>query len=196
MIELNYREQIINHLRESARVVNQTSNLTPDIIKACSIISQSFKEGGKLITAGNGGSAADAQHAAAELVGTYKLKNRRALPAICITSTDAVLTAISNDLGYDKSFSRQIEAYANPEDVFLAISTSGNSKNILDAVAYARRIGTQTIALTGLNGRKLASIANLSLIVPSEDPQHIQEAHGVIIHAICSIVEQQISQYE
>lgn len=159
-----------------------------NIEKAASVIISSFKKGGKLLICGNGGSAADAQRIAAEFVGRFK-KERKALPAIAFTTNTSILTAIANDYGYDFVFKRQVEALAKRNDVLLGISTSGNSKNILEAVKLANKMGIVTISLTGNGGGKLAKLAKLSIIVPSKNTPRIQESHIAIGHIICELVE-------
>lgn len=158
------------------------------IEKAADIIIASFKNNGKLLICGNGGSAADAQHIAAELVGRYK-KERKALPAIALTTNSSILTAIANDYGYDVVFKRQVEALGKKGDVLLAISTSGNAKNVLEAVKFANKIGVQTIALTGGTGGALAKMAKFSIIAQFSDTPRIQESHAVTYHTICELVE-------
>jgi len=159
-----------------------------NIEKAAQVIIDSFKKGGKLIICGNGGSAADAQHIAAELVGRFK-KERKALPAIALTANTSILTAIANDYGYDVVFKRQVEALGKKGDVLLAISTSGNAKSVLEAVKLANKIGVVTIALTGGKGGELAKLAKLSIIAPSKDTSRIQESHVAAYHLLCELVE-------
>lgn len=158
------------------------------VSKAASRIVESYCRGGKLIVFGNGGSAADSQHMAAELVVRFE-KERRSLPCIALTTDTSVLTAMSNDYDFNKIFSRQIEALANPEDIILAISTSGASRNVLDAVKTARKKKVPVIALTGGNGGSLAGLSDISIIVESNKTARIQELHITIIHIICKIVE-------
>lgn len=159
------------------------------IIEAATIITQSIKGGGKLMACGNGGSAADAQHFAAELVGRLEAKTQRlALPAIALTTDTSVLTAIANDYGVAQIFQRQVEALGRPEDVLVAISTSGNSENVLNAVAAAKKRGVHTIGLTGRGG-KLGDEVDLAIAVPSNNTPRIQECHITIVHVICSLVE-------
>lgn len=164
-----------------------------NIPKAAEIIISSFKKGGKLLICGNGGSAADAQHIAAELVGRFK-KERKALPAIALTTNTSILTAIANDYGYDAVFKRQIEALGKKGDVLLAISTSGNAKNVLEAVKLANKTGVDTIALTGGTGGELAKIAKLSIIAAFSNTPRIQESHAAIYHKLCELIENAFAQ--
>lgn len=150
-----------------------------------------FKSGNKLMVCGNGGSAADAQHLAAEFVNRF-LINRMPLPAIALTTDSSILTSVSNDFSYDDIFAKQVEALGKRGDVFLGISTSGNSPNVLRAVEAARKIGVRTVALTGGSGGLLAATAELVLTVPSEKTPHIQEAHLWIEHMLCWLVDERL----
>lgn len=156
-------------------------------------ICDSLNKGGKLIVFGNGGSAADAQHIAAELVGRFQ-KERKALAALALSTNTSILTALANDYTYDIVFTRQIEALAKEDDVILAISTSGKARNTIEAVKTAKKIGLKTIALTGGDGGELSKIADLSLIIPSKITARIQEAHITIGHIICELVEDELSK--
>ena len=137
---------------------------------------------------GNGGSAADAQHISAELVGKYQVK-RKGLPSLSLTTNTSVLTAIGNDFGYDFVFERQVESLVGSNDVVVGISTSGNSPNVLNGIIAAKKIGAKTIGLTGENGGKLSDMADIALKVPSQNTQRIQECHIMVGHIICDIVE-------
>jgi len=150
-----------------------------------------FRSGNKLMVCGNGGSAADAQHLAAEFVNRF-LINRMPLPAIALTTDSSILTSVSNDFSYDDIFAKQVEALGKRGDVFLGISTSGNSPNVLRAVEAARKIGVRTVALTGGSGGLLAAAAELVLTVPSEKTPHIQEAHLWIEHMLCWLVDERL----
>lgn len=147
-----------------------------------------YKRGGKVVLFGNGGSAADAQHIACELVGQFFLK-REAFPAIALTTNTSTLTAVANDYGYETVFSRQVEALVNEKDVVIGISTSGNSPSVVEAMKIAKIKGAKTIALTGNDGGKLAEAADLALIIPSNSTPRIQEAHITIGHIVCELVE-------
>ena len=148
-----------------------------------------YREGKKTLLAGNGGSAADAQHFAAELVGRYGF-DRPSLPSLALTTDTSNLTAIGNDYGYDKVFSRQLEGMGMEGDLFIGISTSGNSQNIINAFEAAKKKNITTVALVGRDGGKMANIADYTLIVPSNDTPRIQESHLLIEHMICDIIEQ------
>lgn len=148
----------------------------------------SLKKNKKILIAGNGGSAADAQHFAAELVNTF-LKERRALPAIALTVDSSILTSSANDHNYEVVFARQIEAYGTKGDIFIGITTSGDSKNILKALKTARKKGLLCISLLGKNGGMAKSLSDLSIIVPSGETPRIQEAHILIIHLICQLID-------
>jgi D-sedoheptulose 7-phosphate isomerase len=147
-----------------------------------------LKNGGKILVMGNGGSAADSQHIAAEIVGRYK-RDRRGLPAIALTTDTSILTSVGNDFGFDYIFSRQVEALCNPADVVIGISTSGNSANVIKAIETAKQIGATTVALTGGTGGKLAAMCDFSLIMPSSDTPRIQEAHIFVGHSLCGLLE-------
>ncbi|GAW66620.1 phosphoheptose isomerase [Geoanaerobacter pelophilus] len=165
--------------------------LSPAIQSAVSFVVAAYKAGNKLLVMGNGGSAADAQHFVAEMVGRFKLE-RRALPAIALHTDTSILTAVGNDYGFDRIFSRQVEAHAAPGDVVVGISTSGNSPNVQLALEAARGMGCRTIALLGKDGGSIRSVVDLPLVVPSNDTPRIQEGHITIIHIICDLVERQL----
>jgi D-sedoheptulose 7-phosphate isomerase len=164
------------------------NDLSSQIEEAANLCIKSINNGGKIILIGNGGSAADAQHIAAELVGRYKLE-RNPIPAIALTTDSSVITAISNDFGYANVFDRQVEALANKNDVLIGISTSGKSINILNALKTANKKGCKTISLGGGSGGLLKQICNVSIIVPSKDTARIQEMHIFIGHTICHLIE-------
>ncbi|MFC1943186.1 D-sedoheptulose 7-phosphate isomerase [Chloroflexota bacterium] len=186
------RELIIRELEESSNIKKMMAENFSDIIAdAAQIVINAFKAGGKMFLIGNGGSAADAQHIAAELVGRFKLE-RTALPAIALTTDTSTLTALANDYGYEAVFSRQLEALANEKDILIAITTSGTSPNILAAVKSAHSKGVTVIGLTGENGGKLKDVADLTIMVPSDDTARIQEAHITIGHIICLLVEKEL----
>jgi D-sedoheptulose 7-phosphate isomerase len=180
---------IVSEIHESIAVKEQLAGEAPQLIaEAARMIIASMQSGGKLIVFGNGGSAADEQHLSAELVGRY-CQNRKALPAIALTTDSSALTSISNDYGFDTVFSRQLEGLGKAGDVALAISTSGNSPNVLRAASLAKKMGIGTIALTGKSGGKLRSHIDVCLTVPSDSTPRIQEAHSLIIHILSGIVE-------
>ena len=163
------------------------------LIDAVNAITKCLKNGNKILLCGNGGSAADSQHIAAEFIGRFQ-KERRALPAMALTTDTSALTALGNDYTFDIVFSRQLEALGNKGDVLIGISTSGNSKNVLEAIKKAKELGVVTIAVTGNDGGKIAAAADIKLIVPSKITARIQEAHLVMFHAMCELVEEQFSQ--
>lgn len=182
-------EIIIKRFQESGEVKAQflKKNL-PILTKAIHLIARCFESGHKLLFFGNGGSAADAQHLAAEFVNRYLL-NRPALPAIALTTDTSLLTSISNDTDFSEVFSRQLLALGRKGDIAIGITTSGNSPNILKAFEVAKRIGIITIALVGRDGGEVAKVADLSLIVPSYNTPRIQETHILIGHILCEMVE-------
>jgi len=183
-------KRLIEHMTVAEEMLYD-KDILMKISVASAIISQSLKHGGKVIIFGNGGSAADAQHMAAEFVGQY-LKVRKSLPAIALTTNTSTLTAIGNDYGYDKVFSRQIEGLANSKDIVIGISTSGNSKNVLDGLKAAKKRGASTIALIGKKKCKMDTTADIVIKVPSESTPRIQEMHILVIHTICEIVENEV----
>lgn len=162
-----------------------------DVERAAELISAALKSGGKVLIFGNGGSAADAQHIAGELVNRF-LQNRRALPAIALTTDGGVLTCIANDTGFENVFARQIEALGRVGDVCFAISTSGQSANIVVACEQARALGFKVIGMLGRDGGKVAPLCDLALIVRSNDTQRIQETHNLIGHVLCELIESEI----
>jgi D-sedoheptulose 7-phosphate isomerase len=161
--------------------------------RVAELICDSLRGGGKVLFFGNGGSAADAQHLAAELVGRY-LKDRVALPAIALTDNSSSVTAIANDYGFDAVFKRQVEAFCKPGDVAFAISTSGNSANVLAGVEAARALGAVTIGLTGADGGRLCDACDECIRFPSDDTPRIQEGHTLIGHILCEIVEDELGR--
>ena len=160
-----------------------------EIEAAGSLIWDALKSGNKILLCGNGGSAADAQHIAAELVGRYELQ-RRAFPAISLTTDTSALTAVSNDYGYEEVFARQVEALAVAGDVLIAISTSGKSPSVVKAADQARARGCKTVALTGCSGEPLTSHCDLAVVVPSDRTSRVQEAHITIGHLWCEMIDQ------
>jgi D-sedoheptulose 7-phosphate isomerase len=174
------------HLETIEKVID--SKLS-DIERSGEMICEALTAGKKILLCGNGGSAADAQHIAAELVGCYE-KQRRSWPAIALTTDTSALTAVSNDLGYEQVFARQVLGLAQPGDVLVAISTSGKSKNVLRAAEQARELGCKTIALTGVTADPLASLCDVSVAVPSTRTSRIQEVHITIGHLWCEMVDE------
>lgn len=184
----NLKKTIISQLRDSARVINATSRLAPVLDQAAQRLIETYSSGGKILTFGNGGSACDAQNFADELVGRFE-RNRPPLPALALTVNSSDLTSIANDFGYEEVFSRQLSAHAKPGDLAVAISTSGNSPNVLKAAATARKLGITTIGLTGASGGKLKALVDICVCVPSNKVARIQEAHITIIQIWCGIIE-------
>lgn len=163
-------------------------DLAPKIAEMSVALVDTFRHGGKLLVMGNGGSAADSQHFAAEIVSRFRME-RPGLPAIALSTDTSILTAIGNDYGFDVVFRRQVEALALPCDTVVGISTSGNSANVKRGLELAREKGCRTIALLGRDGGSISSICDLALIVPSDDTPRIQEGHIAIIHIVCDLVE-------
>lgn len=183
----------INYLEESISVKStllKNSGCMESTALVADGLVEIYRKGGKLLIAGNGGSAGDAQHIAAEFVSRF-LFDRPGLPAIALTTDTSMLTAIGNDYGFEKLFSRQVEAQGQKGDMFIGISTSGNSKNVIKAVQAAKSKGIYTVALCGLGGT-LASLADIAIQVPCESTPYIQECHISIGHIICALVEQRM----
>ena len=165
------------------------SGLIAQVESVAALIIETYREGGKVLLAGNGGSAADAQHIAAELVSRFSF-DRPALPAMALTTDTSILTAIGNDYGYDSLFSRQLQANARPGDVFIAISTSGNSANIVRALEAAAELDLITVGLSGAGGGSMADLCRYCIKIPSNDTPRIQEGHITIGHILCASTEQ------
>jgi D-sedoheptulose 7-phosphate isomerase len=175
-------------LAEHTSVFNKLSSVA-DAIEACAtVLNETFERGNKVLLCGNGGSAADAQHIAAEFVGRYE-SERVALPAISLTTDTSALTALANDYDFERIFARQVEALANSGDALIAISTSGNSRNVISAVMKAREKGCRVVGLTGAGGKKLAALTDACVMVPSLRTARIQEAHITIAHIWCEIID-------
>jgi len=182
------KDEINRIIKESIDIKLQLSSIIPEIESACELISESLKNSGKIILFGNGGSAADSQHIAAEFIGKF-IKPELSLPAFSLTTNTSTITAIGNDFDFDKIFERQINGILKSEDVVIGISTSGNSKNVINGVNAANKIGAKTIGLTGKTGGELTKISSISINVPSNSTQRIQECHILIGHIICELVE-------
>ena len=185
------RELVKSTLEEHRQVVEKMAALAGEIASAGELCGNALAKGQRIYLCGNGGSAADAQHIAAELIGRF-VHDRRALPAIALTTDTSALTAIGNDYGYDEVFSRQVEGLCREGDVLIAISTSGNSDNVLNAVDAAHRAGASVIGLSGKSGGALDAKCDVSLVVPSDITARIQEMHIVIGHLICALVEEHL----
>ena len=178
-------------IKESAETKGSVQELSPQIEKSVQLIINALKNNKKILIAGNGGSAAMSSHIAAEFVGRYKIE-RRGLPAIALASDLAAITAIGNDYGFDKIFERQIETLGKEGDVFIALSTSGNSKNLIKAVEAAKKLNVHVIGLLGKDGGKLKNTSSVEIVVPSNNTPRIQEAHLMILHIICELVDKEL----
>jgi D-sedoheptulose 7-phosphate isomerase len=163
--------------------------LTPKMIQVAELLVDAFRNGKKLLVMGNGGSAADAQHLAGEIVGRFRLE-RPGLPAIALNTDTSILTAVGNDYGYEAIFRRQVEAHGQEGDVVIGISTSGSSPNVLSALRLAREKGCRTVGLLGKDGGSIKGLVDIDLTVPGNDTPRIQEGHITIIHILCELVEQ------
>lgn len=188
---MKLEDYIRKHLLESSKVKKETIEKCSQEIKeaALAVVDVYYKKGGTVFLFGNGGSAADAQHIAGELFSMLRL-HRIPLSANALTTDTSVLTSISNDMGYEYIFSRQLEALATPKDLVIALSASGESENVIRGARLAKSRGIKTIALTGKKGGRLAKMADIVVRVPSNDVTHIQEAHTAIGHIICGVVEE------
>jgi len=181
---------ITSSFRRSAEVKLRFVDTHREVIfEVGKLMSEALKRGNKILLFGNGGSAADAQHIAAEIVGRFK-KERKGLPAIALTTDSSILTAVSNDYGFESVFERQIEALCGKGDVVVGITTSGNSENVLRAIRKAESLGAVTVAFTGGSGGKVAEIARYVFVVPSEETPRIQECHITLGHVLCEIIEE------
>jgi len=183
-LQLNVQADIDAHRQAVECVAAMEDRLT----EAANLVAQTFANGGKVLVCGNGGSASDAQHFAAELTGRYQ-KDRRGYPAVALTTDTSALTSIGNDYGFEEIFARQIQALSRPGDLLVAISTSGNSANVLRAVEYARENNIRTIGLLGRDGGKLASMVDIALTINVDSTARIQEAHILMLHIICEAFE-------
>lgn len=177
---------------EHLKVVCETQKSTAILAQLAMILSDALRQGNKILVFGNGGSAADAQHLAAELVGRFQLE-RKGLPAIALTTDSSILTALANDYGFERVFARQVEALAQKGDVLLGITTSGNSPNVLEAFEQGRRMGAVLAAMTGKTGGRLAHQSDVLLLrAPSSNTPRIQEIHGLWIHILCELLEKRL----
>ena len=184
-------------LKESVTVKQsllESAEILEGLVTAAHRLAETLKRGGKVLFFGNGGSASDSLHMAGELVGRFGLQPRAGLPAIALAANTAAVTAIANDFGYEEIFSRQIEALGNRGDVAVGISTSGRSANVLKGVKEAKKKGLFTIGLTGQKGGDLCQLADLCFCVPSSNTQRIQEAHLLMGHALCELIEEELFQ--
>lgn len=177
-----------DELKAHLEVANSVISIDEAVMSLANLALQTLKNGNKILICGNGGSAADAQHFAAELTGRYK-SERISLPAIALTTDTSAITAIGNDYGYDEVFARQLSGVGNSGDLLIGISTSGNSTNILKALQIAKQKGIKTAGLSGKGGGEMNSLCDINVVVPSNDTARIQEMHILIIHTICAAID-------
>jgi D-sedoheptulose 7-phosphate isomerase len=180
---------IAEHIRESIAVKQALLEMTKPIEQAAALWVEAIRSGGKILLCGNGGSAADAQHMAAELVGRLE-KGTGGLPALALTTDTSIITALANDFGYDEVFAMQVRAHARPGDVLVGISTSGNSSNVVAALRAGRAAGARTVGMVGMQGGKMAELVDVLIRVPSPRTMRVQECHITIGHILCYAVEQ------
>jgi D-sedoheptulose 7-phosphate isomerase len=190
-VTVNHADQILRIWGEHVEVARALSAMATDVSRAVDIIVRSLQSGGQLLVAGNGGSAADAQHIVAELTGRFRLE-RPPLRALALHANTSAVTAIANDYGYDRVFERELSAHACPDDVFMGLSTSGASPNILRAIEAARERQVKVIGLTGESGGQMRRVCDVLLCVPSKNTARIQEMHITIGHTICELVERSL----
>lgn len=186
-------ENVLNYQIENLEKLKNNEYID-QMIKSINIITDSMKKGGKILIAGNGGSAADAQHFAAEIVGRFMLE-RKGYPAIALTTDTSILTAVGNDYGYDQVFSRQVEALGTKDDVFIGLSTSGNSKNVILAIEKAKKMGLKVIGMTGRDGGTMKNISDVCINMPYNESARIQEHHLMSYHLMCEFIEKELKDY-
>jgi len=184
-----YVEQVF---LESSKLIKDSSYLSSDIVECVDIIIKSLKKGKKIVLFGNGGSAADAQHIAAEFVGRFNLE-RKSIASIALTTDTSIITSIGNDYSFNMIFSRQCESIISKDDVVIGISTSGNSLNVINGLKTSKKNGAKTIGLLGNNGGKIKSIVDNHIIIKSKSTARIQEVHRIVSHLICDLVEKKIA---
>jgi D-sedoheptulose 7-phosphate isomerase len=191
---IHMNDIIRTYLKEHIELFKQLldANFIKELIEISVVISDSLKNGGKMVLFGNGGSAADAQHIAAEMVGKFR-RERNAIPALALTTNMSIISAVANDYSYDKVFARQVEALVNEKDIVIGISTSGDSPSVIEGIRVARQKGARTIGLTGRGGGRLKDMVDICLKVPSDETPHIQEMHITLGHLLCSLIEEGIS---
>ena len=192
MTEINFSDEINTIFDDSIKVISQTKSLSEKLNESANRIISCIQNNGKVILFGNGGSAADAQHMAAELIGRFKIE-RHSIPAIALTTDTSIITSIGNDYDFENIFSRQIESLGNKDDVIIAISTSGNSKNVINGVKSAKDQGIFVIGLSGKSNSKLKDMADVTINAPSDDTARIQESHRIIIHCLCQLIEKSVA---
>ena len=194
MYNLNTQEKIRNYILSSSEIVHNSVSLAPNIEKSITSIVKCLRKGNKVVLFGNGGSAADAQHIAAELIGRFNIK-RKSLPAIALSDNPSTITAISNDFSFDLVFSRQCESLISKGYIAIGISTSGNSLNVKKGINTSKKNGATTIGLLGNKGGTIKKFVDIPLIVNSTSTPHIQEVHRIIYHVICEIVENKLVEF-
>jgi D-sedoheptulose 7-phosphate isomerase len=187
----DFKKSIAAQLKEGAKVLTLTAKLAPAVDAVAQDLLKCYRNGGKLLTFGNGGSSCDAQNFANELVGRYR-RNRPPLSALALTTNQGDLTAIANDFGFEEVFARPLRAHGRAGDVAVAISTSGNSKNVLKAIAAARELGLTVVGLTGRSGGKMKDLCDHCIRIPSDSTARIQEAHITVIQIWCGILEDEL----
>ena len=187
------KQTIKDEFQSHLEIINLTIETMQEKLELASLLAvETLKNGNKILLCGNGGSAADAQHIAAELTGRYKTE-RRGLPGIALTTDTSALTAIGNDYGYDRVFDRQVESLASKGDLIIGISTSGNSKNVINALKVGRELGCKTLGLSGRDGGEMNNVCDINLVVPSDNTPRIQEMHILFGHTICQIIDNELS---
>lgn len=187
-----HQERVESSLAEHHIVVDSIGLLAPVVAKLGLEMGERLRKGGKILWMGNGGSAADSQHLAAEIVGRF-VNERRGLPSIALTTDTSILTAIGNDYGYEAIFSRQVEALCSPADVVVGISTSGNSPNVIQGILAAKTIGAFTVGMVGGNGGELARLCDVLLTIPSKTTARVQECHILLGHILCECIDAQFA---
>jgi len=186
-----YAEVVVAMLAEAARLHGESVSAAGPAAAAAEVMVAALRGGGRILACGNGGSAADAQHFAAELVGRFECE-RAAMSAIALTTDTSILTAIANDCDYSRVFARQVEALGRPGDVLLGISTSGGSASVLAAFDAARAAGVTTVALTGRDGGRVGAAADIHVNVPAASTARVQEVHRTLLHAVCALIEREL----
>ena len=187
-------DRVLEHFRESIETKQRATSLAPSIVSAAEVMSASLAGGGKILSCGNGGSAADAQHFSAELLGRFE-RERQGFAAVALTTDTSTLTAVANDYDFDEVFAKQVTALGNAGDVLLAISTSGNSPNVLRAIAAGHQRDMRVVALTGRDGGAIADAledTDIEIRVPSDRTCRVQETHIVVIHCLCDLIDAQL----
>lgn len=190
----NFSSNLNRAINDSVRTAESLKNLEREGCRAADLVEQCLRAGNKLLVCGNGGSAADASHFVTELVVRFAINRPRALPAICLASDSGILTAAGNDYGFDEIFARQVAAFGVAGDVLICLSTSGNSKNVIRALEDAKVRGLKTVAFLGRDGGSTGGLADLDLVVKSDSTARIQEAHQLLLHVLCEVVEDRLNK--